>query len=72
MIYYNFFKELQLSILMLRKLLPLKPDPIMGLVSKFKLDPRPHKINLTIGELYYVQNNNKYLFDYQFIMNNKY
>ena len=54
---------------MLKKLLPLKPDPIMGLVSKFKLDSRVDKINLTIGELYYIDKNKKHLFDYQFIIN---
>lgn len=54
---------------MLKKLLPLKPDPIMGLVQKFNMDPRRNKLNLTIGELYYNKNNKKHLFDYQFILN---
>lgn len=54
---------------MLKNLLPLKPDPILGLVKKFNVDRNINKINLTIGEIYYNKNNNKYLFDYQFILN---
>jgi aspartate/tyrosine/aromatic aminotransferase len=53
---------------MLKKLVPLKPDPIMGLVQKFNKDTRKNKINLTIGELYFNSNNEKKLMDYQFIM----
>lgn len=53
---------------MLKKLVPLKPDPIMGLVQKFNNDPRKNKINLTIGELYFNTQKSKQLMDYQFIM----
>lgn len=55
---------------MLKKLMPLKPDPIMGLVQKFNKDPRKNKINLTIGELYANSKNGKELMDYQYIMKN--
>ena len=54
---------------MFKKLLPLKSDPILGLVQKFNKDPKKYKLNLTVGELYYYENNNKNLLDYQFIMN---
>jgi len=54
---------------MLKKLIPLKSDPILGLAQKFNTDRKINKINLTIGELYYTKNNSKHLFDYQYIIN---
>ena len=54
---------------MFKKLLPLKPDPILGIVSKINNDIRKNIINLTVGELYFYENNQKKLFDYNFIMN---
>lgn len=45
---------------MLSKLKKLKTDPILGLVSQFKKDRRPHKINLTVGE--FIKNNKTYKF----------
>lgn len=53
---------------MLKKLSPLKSDPILGLVQLFNKDLRTTKLNLTIGELYYYENNKSHLLDYQFIM----
>ena len=35
---------------MISKLKNLKPDPILEIVTKFKLDKNPKKINLSIGE----------------------
>ena len=46
---------------MLSKLKRLKPDPILGLVAQFKKDPRPYKINLTVGE--FIKDNKTHKFD---------
>ena len=46
---------------MISKLKKLKPDPILGIVSKFKLDKNPKKINLSVGE--FVNGSNVYKFE---------
>ena len=46
---------------MISTLKKLKPDPILGIVSKFKLDKNPHKINLSVGE--FVDGSNVYKFN---------
>ena len=33
----------------LRSLTPAPPDPILGLAESFKADPRPNKVNLSVG-----------------------
>jgi aspartate aminotransferase, cytoplasmic len=46
---------------MIFKLKKLNPDPILGIVSKFKLDKNPKKINLSVGE--FVNGQNVYKFE---------
>jgi aspartate aminotransferase len=45
---------------MITRLKKLNPDPILGIVSKFKMDNNPKKINLSVGE--FVDQSNVYKF----------